>query len=132
MGSPEYLQAISGLGLAGAVAERAYFEATIEAQLSQLRLFGGAHDVARELRVNAVGVEFMRRREEGDARIPAEAEFVSFFHWRNRKNDMAGLRNENPELWHELETAYAALDVARHGFADPPGSDDLLRLAAES
>jgi hypothetical protein len=90
----------------------------------------GAHEVARELRGNA---KVVKRFEEGDAPFPSqgfpsEGKYVALFEWRRRKSEMVGLRDENPELWHELETAYAALDLARHGMK-PPRSDDLSRLA---
>jgi hypothetical protein len=99
--------------------------------LARTPLRVGGHIVARELRANA---EVMKRFEEGDAPLPSqgfpsEGKYVSLFEWRGRKNEMAGLRDENPELWHELETAYADLDHARHRLANPPRSDDLLRLA---
>jgi hypothetical protein len=93
-----------------------------EAEYSRRRpIRVGGHIVAKELRANAEVL--VKRSEEGDARGS-----VSLFEWRSRKNEMAGLRDENPELWHELETAYAELDITRHGVVKPPRSDDLLRL----
>jgi hypothetical protein len=42
---------------------------------------------------------------------------------------MAGLRDEAPELWKELEGVYGDLDLTRAAGAYPPQSDYLLSLA---
>jgi hypothetical protein len=60
----------------------------------------GGHIVANELRAHA---EVMKRIEEGDAHFPSEGRFVSLFEWRGRRNEIAELRDENPELWQEFE-----------------------------
>jgi hypothetical protein len=100
-------------------------------RLARTPLRVGGPIVARELRANA---EVVKRVEEGDAPFPSqgfpsEGKYVSLFEWRGRKSEMAGLRDEDPALWRELEAAYADLDHARHRLANPPRSDDLLRLA---
>jgi hypothetical protein len=42
---------------------------------------------------------------------------------------MAGLRDEDPELWKDLERTYAALEEFKKRGGYPPPSHDLLTLA---
>jgi hypothetical protein len=86
----------------------------------------GGHIVATELRANA---EIARRCEEGHARIPAEGKMVRVRDWSARKHEMAGLRDENPDLWRRLEETYHALELTKARGAYPPRSASLLELA---
>jgi hypothetical protein len=85
----------------------------------------GGNIVATELRANA---EIAERCEAG-SHIPSEGQRVSLFEWVGRRGEMMGLRDENPELWTELEEIYAALELTKTRGAHPPPSKDLLTLA---
>jgi hypothetical protein len=90
-------------------------------------LVGTSGEVARELRENAA---VAKRCEEG-YHVSAEAKFVSLLEWEshNRRGEMGQIEAENPKLWRDLETAYAALKETRARAAKPPPSADLLSLA---
>jgi hypothetical protein len=54
---------------------------------------------------------------------------VRLYEWRDRKDEMAGLQDEAPELWQELVHTYMDLDHMRHRLASRPRSDYVLSLA---
>jgi hypothetical protein len=71
----------------------------------------GGHIVADELRRNA---DVAKRCEEGHP-VPTEAVAIRLGDWRERKNEMAGLRDEVPELWRYLLRLAERLDKAADG-----------------
>jgi hypothetical protein len=85
----------------------------------------GGHIVAEELRANA---EVARRCEEG-SHVPSEAQHIRLFDWWGRRGEMAGLRDEDLELWQDLERTYAALEESKKRGGYPPASHDLVELA---
>jgi hypothetical protein len=80
----------------------------------------GGHIVAEELRANA---EVARRSEEG-SHVPSETQHIRLFDWWGRRGEMAGLRDEDSELWSELEQIYAALEQSKQR-GDYPGAPRL-------
>lgn len=92
---------------------------------ARIHLRAGADQVAQELRANA-GVA---KRFEVGHRAPSEGKAVSLVQWRNFKGQIAGLQAEAPELWHELEETYEALEETKAEGVFPPPPADLLRLA---
>ena len=85
----------------------------------------GGHIVADELRLNA---DVARRCEEG-SHVPSEGQAIRLSDWQGRKAEMAGLRDEDAELWSKLEQTYRALEDTKQRGAYPPRSTDLLALA---
>jgi len=84
----------------------------------------GAHFVAKELRFNA---EIVERCEQGGV-SDEEMKAVSLWEWRQRKQEIAGLRDDAPDLWVNLVAAYNDVDQMRFGMK-PPRSADLFELA---
>jgi hypothetical protein len=85
----------------------------------------GGHIVADELRWNA---DVAKRCEDG-SHVPTEGKTVRLEAWSDRQGEMAGLRDEAPELWQELVDTYNALELSRVRGAYPPRSNDILALA---
>ncbi len=86
----------------------------------------GGHIVAEELRANA---EIAERCEGGSVHVPEETQRLHLLDWRGRKHEMAGLRDEDPELWTDLEGTYAALEQSKRDGGFPPTEASLLELA---
>lgn len=81
--------------------------------------------VAGELRADA---EVAERCEEG-SHVPSEVGHLGTIEWKDRRNELMPLRDEDSPLWEELEEAYAALQVSKQRGGYPPKSTDLLSLA---
>jgi hypothetical protein len=96
-----------------------------EAAIMRTPIRVGGHIVAEELRANA---EVAKRAEEG-SHVPAEAQHIRLFDWWGRRGEIAGLRDEDSELWSDLEQTYAALEQSKQRGAYPPASEHLLALA---
>ena len=76
------------------------------------------------MRANA---DLVERFEAGD-QPPPERRALSRLQWHNFKEQIAGLRAEDPDLWRDMVDMDAEVDMARHG-QKLPSSDGLLRLA---
>jgi len=103
--------------------ERAAAEEAESIRRAPIRV--GGHIVAEELRHNAE----VAKRCEGGGHVPSEVQHIGLFDWWGRRGEMAGLRNEAPELWEDLERTYAALEESKNRGGYPPSSDVLLALA---
>jgi hypothetical protein len=95
------------------------------AAIHRAPLRAGAFEVADELRKNAV---VSKRCEEG-SHVPEETRHLVLTQWSQRRGEMAGLRDEDQELWEELEKTYAGLEQSKKRGAHPPPSQNLLGLA---
>lgn len=89
-------------------------------------LRSGASIVSHELGVCA---EVAERCERGDVHVPEAVSKLSIDEWPQRRGEMGELRDEDSDLWHDLNDTYAALKEAKRNGGYPPKAVSLRDLS---